>query len=256
MTSFTDDRRARTLVALEPYVERARAFSGWSFADVDTRYLDPPAPWNYEALARAYALRARSAVDLGTGGGEVLARIVPGSGARVVATEEWHLNAPIAAARLRPLGVQVVRADSLRLPFASGSFDLVLDRHEALTPADTARVLAPGGTIITQQCGPDDWPELRCFLEKVRFDDHFASYQQGFADAGLTVTDVRWHERRIAFATLGDLVYMMLVAPWSFPHFDAAADIDSLLAIEDALTTPSGIAVTEVRYLIVAQRPN
>ena len=80
-------------------------------------------------------------------------------------------------------------------------------------------------------------------------------YQQGFTDAGLTVTDARWHERRIAFATLGDLVYMMLVAPWSFPTCDPAADIDALLLIEDELATPDGIAVTEVRYLLIAHKP-
>lgn len=248
-------RRARTLAALEPHIERARSFSGWSFSDVNFRYLDSPAPWDYEALARDYAQRARSLVDLGTGGGEVLSRVISGVGARVIATEEWHVNAPIAAHRLRPLGAQVVRADSLRLPFVSESFDLVLDRHEALTPADAARVVAPGGTIITQQCGPDDWPELGPFLEKVKFEDHFAAYQQGFAEAGLTVSDALWHERRVVFATLGDLVYMILVAPWSFPHFDPAVDIDALLAIEDALGTPSGIAVTEIRYLLVAHKP-
>ena len=255
MTERSDDRRAYTLAALQPYIERARSFSGWAFADVNLRYLAPPAPWDYEALAREYARRARSIVDLGTGGGEVLSRIIPGIDARVVATEEWHVNAPIAERRLRPLGAQVVRADSLRLPFTAESFDLVLDRHEALAPAGAARIIAPSGTIITQQCGPDDWPELRRFLDKVRFDDHFVAYQQGFADAGLTVTDARWHERRVAFAALGDLVYMILVAPWSFPRFDPAADIDALLALEDALTTPDGIVVTEVRYLIVAHKP-
>ena len=256
MPTPTNHHRARTLASLGAYIERARSFSGWSFADVDTRYLDPPAPWDYEALAHHHAQRARSIVDLGTGGGEVLARIISGIDGRIVATEEWHVNAPIAAARLGPLGAQVVRADSLRLPFASESFDLVLDRHEALTPADAARVIAPGGTIITQQCGPNDWPELGRFVEKVRFPDHFVSYQQGFADAGLTVIDARLHERRIAFATLGDLVYMMLVAPWSFPKFDPAADIDALLSIEGELATPDGIAVTEVRYLIIAHKPN
>jgi len=255
VTAPTPDRRARTLAALQPYIERARSFSGWSFADVNFRYLDPPAPWEYEALAREYARRARSVVDLGTGGGEVLSRIISGIDALVVATEEWHVNAPIAAHRLRPLGAQVVRAESLRLPFAGESFDLVLDRHEALAPADVARVTARGGTVITQQCGPDDWPELRRFVEKVKFDDHFAAYQQGFDDAGLAVTDARWHERRVAFAELGDLVYMILVAPWSFPRFDPAADIAALLALEDALTSPDGIVVTEVRYLIVAHKP-
>lgn len=145
--------------------------------------------------------------------------------------------------------------DSLRLPFVASSFDLVLDRHEALEPREVARVLAPGGTVITQQCGPDDWPELGRFLPKTVFPDHFNGYQQGFAAAGLTVEDARWHEDRVAFETLGDLVYLLLVAPWSFPEFDPGRDIDALLALEDALGIDDGIVMTELRYLIVASKP-
>ena len=194
-------------------------------------------------------------LDLGTGGGEVLARIVPGIDARVVATEEWHVNAPIAAKRLRALGGSVIRTDSTRLPFRAATFDLIIDRHEALDPADVSRVLAPGGTIVTQQCGPDDWPELGRFLRKHVFDDHFTAYQEGFAAAGLIVDDAHWHEERIAFATLSDLVYMLLVASWSYPDFDPHHDIDALIDLEDALSTPDGIAVTEHRYLIRAHKP-
>jgi len=251
----TNARRARALTELQPSIERARVFSGWAFDDMRIRRLGPPLPWDYEALARDYARRARSVLDLGTGGGEVLSRIVAGIDARVVATEEWHVNAPIAAERLRPLGVSVVRTDSTRLPLRASSFDLIIDRHEALDPADVARVLAPGGTVITQQCGPDDWPELGRYLRKHVFDDHFNLYQQGFAAAGLIIDDARWHEERVAFATLGDLVYVLLVAPWSYPDLDPRRDIDALLAVEDALRTPDGIVLTEHRYLIRAHKP-
>jgi SAM-dependent methyltransferase len=251
-----DDRRSRILAQLQPYIERARAFSGWNFADVNIRHLGPPIPWDYEALARDRARSASHVLDLGTDGGEVLARVVPGIAARIVATEEWHVNAPIAAKRLRPFGTSVLRADSLRLPLRAASFDLVTDRHEALDPAEAARVLAPGGTIITQQCGPDDWPELRRFFSrKTRFEDHFAGYQHGFAAAGLTVETARWHEEPVAFSDLGDVVYMLLVAPWCIPNFDPAADIAPLLALEDALRTSDGIVLTEHRYLIVAHKP-
>jgi SAM-dependent methyltransferase len=239
-----EDRRSRALTELQPYIERARGFSGWTLGDVRVRHLGAPMPWDYEALARDGVARARSVLDLGTGGGEVLSRIIAGSDARVVATEEWRVNAPVAAARLGPLGARVVRADSLRLPFVASSFDLVLDRHEALEPAEVARVLARGGTVTTQQCGLDDWRELGRFLPKTVFPDHFNGYQQGFAAAGLTVEDARWHEERVAFETIGDLVYMLLVAPWFVEDFDPRRDIDALLALADALGTDDGIVVT------------
>ena len=48
---------------------------------------------------------------------------------------------------------------------------------------------------------------------------------------------------------------MLLISPWTVPDFDAAADIDALLALEDAQRTPDGIVLTEPRYLIVAHKP-
>ena len=173
---------------------------------------------------------------------------------RVVATEQWHVNAPVARDRLRPLGVDVVRADSLRLPFADGAFDLVLDRHEALEPAEVARVLRPDGRVITQQVGHDTWPELQRFFRAEEFPDHFRAYQEGFRSAGMTIEEARRHEERVAFAKLGEMVYMMLLTPDMFPEFDPIAEIDAVLAMEDALRGPEGIVVTERHYLLVAHK--
>lgn len=249
-----NDRRTQALVELQPYIERARAFSGWNFSELDVRHLDPRMPWDYEAIARAAAQSAARIVDLGTGGGERLASIVGGLGARVVATEEWVVNAPVARARLAPIGVDVVRADSLRLPFGAEAFDLVLDRHEALEPPEVARVLRPGGTVITQQVGHDTWPELGRFFGTVEFPDHYAAYQKGFAAAGLDVGDARRHVERVAFRVLGELVYMIMLTPHTFPEFDPIADIDAVLEMEDALRTDEGIVLTETHYLIRAHK--
>ena len=248
------DRRERALRDLEPYVRRARGFSGWSFEDVDARPLDPAPPWDYEALAREAAEHARSVLDLGTGGGEVLERVLRGLSVRAIATEEWEVNAPVAQDRLGPLGVRVVRCSALALPFRDASFDLVLDRHEELEPGEVARVLAPGGRLLTQQCGPDDWAEIwRFFPEATRFPDHYQIYQDDLRAAGLSVSAQR-HYRRVAYRTLGDLVYMLLLSPWWLPDFDPRASVDRLLALEDALGTPEGVVVTESRYLLVAEK--
>jgi hypothetical protein len=190
------------------------------------------------------------------GGGERLAEIVADLSCRVVATEEWHVNAPVATRRLRPLGIGVLHCSSLCLPLRDASVDLVLDRHEALEPAEVARVLAAGGAVVTQQVGPDNWPELRRFFpRKTDFGDHYREYQLGFADAGLVVTDARWHEERVAFASLADVCFMLAVAPWFIEGFDPEREVDQLIALEDAHRTPNGIVLTEMRYLIVARKP-
>ena len=54
---------------------------------------------------------------------------------------------------------------------------------------------------------------------------------------------------------LSDLVFMLLVAPWEAPGFDPERDVDTLIAIEDALRREEGIVLTEPRYLIRAHKP-
>lgn len=155
---------------LRPYVERAHAFTGWDFSQVHVRELDGPLPWDYEAEARAIAADASRVVDLGTGGGEVFGRIADGLSGRYVAAEEWPPNARVAAKRLRRIGIDVVhcRTDIHPLPFRGGTFDLVLSRHEAISPAEVDRILLPGGRFLTQQCSPDNWSGLRAFSESTQ----------------------------------------------------------------------------------------
>ena len=65
-----------------------------------------------------------------------------------------------------PLGGHVVAvADQPTLPFAAGSFDLVVSRHPVVTLWDEiARVLRPGGTYLSQQIGPGTNRELTEFF--------------------------------------------------------------------------------------------
>ena len=252
---ISEARRQQALASAREGLARACDFSGWTF-DVETKHLDAREPWSYAAIARERAAHAERVLDLGTGGGERLADIVSGLSCQVIATEEWHVNAPVAARRLRPLGVHVLHCSSLRLPLRGEIFDLVLDRHEALEPAEVARVLAPGGAVVTQQVGPDNWPELRRFFpRKTEFGDHYRSYQSGFVDAGLVVIDARWHEERVAFSSLADVCFMLVIAPWFIEDFDPEREIDELIALEDAHRTPDGIVLTEMRYIIVAVKP-
>ncbi len=248
-------RRTRALAAMQPHIERARTMSGWAHAGLAVRRIDRGPPWDYEKDAQERAAHGGSVLDMGTGGGEVLARVSAGSGARFVATEEWVVNVPVAHKRLAPLGIDVLHASSRRLPFRDASFALVLNRHEELDPAEVARVLRPGGAVLTQQFGPNAWPELDGFFPgRHDFGDLFAEYRDGFAAAGLEVRRAERHGERVAFATLGDLVYLMLVTPWDVIGFDPVADIDALLALEDQCGTADGIVLTESHFFIEAAR--
>ncbi len=244
------------LERLRPHIDRVRNFAGWDLGFVNKRSVDSPPPWDYEARARELAATASRVLDIGTGGGEVYARIATGLPGRFHACEEWVVNAHFAPERLRPLGIDVVHCQTgeRRLPYRNAAFDLVLARHEAIDPLEVDRILAPGGACLTQQVVPDVWPELREFFPRAAvFPDHWHEYPEGFRRLGYTVT-ARRHDYRVAFETLGDLVAMLLVAPWEVPGFDPEADLDALLALERALITKDGIVLSEGLYILEAAR--
>jgi hypothetical protein len=63
--------------------EAARAaFQGWDFTWLAGRSDDPKTPWRYRALATDALARSTRALDIDTGGGEVLAGLAPFAGAR------------------------------------------------------------------------------------------------------------------------------------------------------------------------------
>ena len=235
----------------------ARDFTGWDLSHLGMRELGRPMPWDYEAVARDALSRAEAAVDLGTGGGEVLLRVASGSGARVVAAEQWGPNARLAHGRLAAAGIPLVwcEAEGVRMPFRSGAFDLVLDRHEALTPAEVDRVLAPGGALLTQQVTSQSMQELRRYIPRATvFPNHDAEYAGAFRALGYDVT-FRRHDFKVAFPALTSLVQFLVIAPWTIPEFSVQRDLDALLAIERELGGPEGIAFSDGRYLLEARKP-
>jgi len=233
--------RAQELARLKPWFERARDFSGWDLSKVRPRLIEPAPAWDYETM--------------GTGGGELLARIREALPARTTATEEWNVNAPIAKKRLAPLGVEIVRCRSLLLPFVESAFDLVINRHEELEPREVARVLSVGGHVVTQQVGRDNWSELRSFFPMMTdFGDLYGNYIRGFESAGLQIIRKNQHDYKVAYRDLGEIVFLLAISPWSFPGFSPEGDLDALLALESECLTEDGLVVTESRFLIIAEK--
>ena len=130
---------------------RAGTSPGWTVAPRRSAHRGGISVCCSERLATATA-----ALDIQTGGGEVLA----GAGAEnfpptLVATEGWPPNVAKATALLHPLGAVVVAdPEEPPLPFADDAFDLVTSRHPATVHwSEIARVLAPGGTYFAQHVG-------------------------------------------------------------------------------------------------------
>jgi hypothetical protein len=63
------------------------------------------------------------------------------------------------------------------------------------------------------------------------------------------------HDYRVAYASLGDMVFMLLITPWTIADFDVERDLETLLALEADHTTEDGLIMTWSRFLIVAEKP-
>lgn len=239
---------------------RAQTFSGWGDFGINVRTLGPDLPWNYDSLARAAVRNARSTLDLSTGGGERFLGIIQGQPGRYTATEAWPVNVPVAATRLGPEGVAVVRCASSGgepLPFRDAAFDLILNRHGGINAAEISRVLQRGGRFLSQQIDPADWPELKRFFPRITDSSHNggARLRTTFEQLGLRTTFER-HDYEVAYGTLEDLVFNLAVTPWTIPGFSLGTDLDALVSLERALTTGEGLVLTRALFLLSAVKPN
>ncbi|MEE8041425.1 MAG: methyltransferase domain-containing protein [Pseudomonadales bacterium] len=234
---------------LKAYEDTARKLEGWRL-EFEPEPLLPGPPWDYEDLARSLVSEAHSVLDLGTGGGEVFSGVISTSRCHAIATEEWYVNAPVAARRLQSRA-PVVRASSLALPFSEGAFDVVLSRHEEISPTEVVRVLAEGGEFLTQQVIPDIWHELRdVFADMTRFPDHYVEYQREFTEAGAVVRDAREFRRPVRFRELGHLVYHLVAAPWTIPGFSVESHHELLGELAQRVRINQGLVLTEGFYLL------
>jgi hypothetical protein len=77
--------------------------SGWRFDWLDGRATEERPPWGYSRLLAARLAQAASALDLDTGGGEIIAE-VPRLPRRMVVTEGWPPNVERARRVLSPAG--------------------------------------------------------------------------------------------------------------------------------------------------------
>ena len=240
---------------------------GWDFSWFDGRATEERPPWGYARLlgARMAALAGvpgAAALDLQTGGGEVLASI-PAAPRVLVATESWPPNLPVARRNLAPLGARVVGADELEdgLPFRDGAFDLVVSRHPVGVRWDeVARVLKPGGTYFSQEVGHGSVGELTEFLMGPLPEEDGPTRDPKWSvlaatQAGLEIADLREFRGRMEYYDVAAVVHFLRKVIWIVPDFTVAAYRDRLRALHEQIEADGPFVATTVRFLIEARKP-
>ena len=243
--------------------------AGWDFSWFDGRATEERPSWGYSRLIADRLGRAESALDVQTGGGEVLARalgtVVARAGAHVpavlAATESWPPNLEIARRNLEPFGAVVAEAaDDAGLPFPAASFGLVLSRHPTeVLWTEIARVLQPGGTYLSQQVGAGSNRELTDFMMGPQPVDPGRSPQVALAEvaeAGLAVTDLREQALRVEFFDVGAVVHFLRKVLWTVPGFSVAGYSEPLARMHDHIQAEGSFVCYAQRFLIEARKPS
>ncbi len=239
--------------------EEQHPFEGWDFSYLEGRMTGDREPWSYLDRASELMRRSSSVVDMGTGGGEKLLNLQQHWPERVVATESYPPNFKLATERLSGLGVQVVNVappDTGSMPFEDGEFDLILNRHEAFSPSEVARVLSVGGTFLTQQVhGMWAWDLLAAFDEVPQFPDASpGEYVPRLEAAGLAIQSVAEWEGRLVFSDVGAIVYYLKAIPWEVPGFTVETHMRHLLALQEKLEADGELGFYAAKYLIEASK--
>lgn len=233
-------------------------FSGWNFSYLDGRVRDCELPWSYEELARSEINGSSRVLDLNTGGGELFIEILQGrTPAQVAATESWEPNIGVATDRLGPRGIALRRSrDGDRLPAEDGEFTLVLNRHGACDVEELKRVLAPGGTYLTQGVG--------C-LNGVEFNEALGGPPPGYRETatldhdaneltnhGFKIIDSGEAFAEYAFLDIGAIVYHLKAVPWQVPGFDVTDYDTALRRLHARICAEGEFVVRHHRYFIKA----
>jgi SAM-dependent methyltransferase len=254
-TGVADDPEFARLVAEGEAVPVA----GWDFSWFDGRATEERPSWGYARMMAERMAHARAALDIQTGGGEVLAGI-PHPPPVLAATESWPPNLRIARENLAPLGATVIEAaDDADLPFGAESFDLVVSRHPTeVRWGEIARVLRPGGTYLSQQVGAGSNRELTEFMmgpQPVR-PGSSARWAAGQAErAGLVVVDLREEAPRTVFNDIAAVVHFLRKVLWTVPGFTVEGYLDRLRLLHAKIQAEGPFVAHAQRFLIEARKP-
>ena len=249
--------------SFDDLVAEANAVSvdGWDFSWLDGRATEQRPSWGYQRLLGERLATAAAALDIQTGGGEVLAG-APSFPPVMAATESWPPNLARATALLHPRGAVVVAdEDEPPLPFADAAFDLVTSRHPVTVWwEEIARVLRPGGTYFSQQVGPASAAEVTEFFLRPDPDPaanprHPDRARADAVAAGLEVADLRFERLRMEFRDVGAVVYFLRKVIWIVPGFTVERYRDRLRELHERIEAEGPFVAHASRFLIEARKP-
>lgn len=232
---------------------------GWDFSHIEGRFEeDTVFPWDYRQVIGEYLKPHMRLLDIDTGGGEFLLSLNHPHRLSA-ATENYPPNVQLCKETLLPLGIDFRQADGAgELPYDSGSFDMIIDRHGDYHPAEIFRVLKPGGVFVMQQVGAEnerELVELLCGKLPLPFPEQYADKAEAaFRNAGFEILQKEECFKPIRFFDVGALVWFARVLPWEFSGFSVDTHLEKLMDAQRILEQNGCLEGKTHRFLLVCRK--
>ena len=213
-------------------------------------------PWDYSVLAKELLMSSKSLLDIATGGGENLAKLVP-LPKETWAMEGYEPNVSVARKKLTPLGAKVVYADETQtFSFLDGQFDVVLNRHGGLNLPEIYRVLRPSGQFLSQQVGGNDLADLAAFFgAKCQYPDNLLKIVKGKAiKAGFKIKRAEEWTGFVKFMDVGAVVYFLKSVPWVVKGFNVGTHLNYLMKLQNKLDQGGELKFSISRFLLWVEK--
>jgi len=241
--------------------EAKHPFSGWDFSYINNRFVDTPLTWSYSSKVLPLIRTSESLLDMGTGGGELLATLSPLPKYTCV-TEGYKPNISVAKKKLEPLGVKIIYyEDKEKLSFINDEFELIINRHEYYNPKEVYRILKNGGTFITQQVGDKNNSKFNTLLNLNKTSANEGKWNLETAINELEAVGFEILEGIEDFTMtrifdVGAIAYYLKAIPFDFPDFTVKKYYNKLVEINEIINNNGylDLDMNTHRFLIKATK--
>ena len=237
--------------------KRQEEFEGWDFSSIYKDFWQEELEWSYQEIVKNYLTKEMNLLDMGTGGGELLATFNHPCQLTSV-TEGWLPNYQLLQKRLVPKGITVKFVEENDyLDFPDNSFDIVINSHESFDLKEVKRVLKPNGLFITQQVGDLNGVNLASRLipgyQKTDFNLHLSSVVKELKNLDFDIIEEFEAYPPQKFLSMDALIYYVRTISWEFPNFEVETHLEELGYLYEELQRNGFIYNQEHRFLVVAR---
>lgn len=243
----------------QEFYEKVGKVNGWEFSQLQIEVRGEA--WDFYSEAAERVPDGGILLDIGSGGGENLLKAADRF-AFAVGIDRSEAMVEAARTNLQKTALQNVRFTPMaaeNLQFPAGFFDAVTSRHCSFDAREAARVLKPGGVLLTQQVAEADKANVKeAFGRGQAYGERNGSlkdrYETELRAAGFKQVESFEYDAAEYYRRPEDLLFLLRHTP-IIPDFgEHPEDRGTFSEFIEKNRTPKGIRTNSRRFLLIAYK--